>query len=65
MAMGLIYQKTKNQAILNQFIEAIKNPGHNSNEVLIHGCCLGLGLVGMASEDMIIYEELKSVLFCN
>ena len=26
---------------------------------------MGMGLVGMASEDFLIYEELKNVLYTN
>ena len=46
-------------------LNEIKNPQHGQNEVLIHGGCQGLGLVGLASEDAMLYEELKNVLFAN
>jgi len=63
--LGLIYYNTKNQETLNFLINAIKNPTNNQNEVLIHGACLGIGLVGMASNDEMLYEEMKNVLFTD
>jgi 26S proteasome regulatory subunit N2 len=50
-ALGLIHTNTKDQKILTYLIEAIKNPGNNQNEQIIHGACLGIGLVGMGSGD--------------
>ena len=45
--LGLIHAGTNNAEILNFLIAAIKNPANNQNETLIHGACLGIGLVGM------------------
>lgn len=40
---------------------------HNaqSNEVLQHGACLGIGLVAMATVDEGVYEELKQTLYTD
>ena len=56
---------TKNQEVINQLLAAIKNPAHNQNETLIHGACLGIGLIGLASHDEVLYEEMKNVLFTD
>lgn len=64
-ALGLIHYNTKNQEILNYLLDAIKNPGNNQNEAIIHGACLGIGLVGFASNDEVLYEEMKNVLFTD
>ena len=50
-ALGLIHTNTKDQKVLTYLIEAIKNPSNNQNEQIIHGACLGIGLVGMGSGD--------------
>lgn len=64
-ALGLINMGTRNPEVLNTLITAIKNPAYNQNEVLIHGACLGIGLTGLASADVALYEELKNVLFTD
>ena len=33
--------------------------------MIIHGSCQALGLVGLGSEDFMVYEELKNILFTN
>ena len=63
--LGLIHYNTKNPEVLNTLLAAIKNPTNNQNEILIHGACLGIGLVGLASNDEILYEEMKNVLFTD
>ena len=63
--LGLMHYNTKNPDILNFLISAIKNPTNNQNEIIIHGACLGIGLVGLASNDEILYEEMKNVLFTD
>lgn len=64
-ALGLIHIGTRNPEVLNFLISAIKNPANNQNEVLIHGACLGIGLIGLASCDESLYEEIKNVLFTD
>ena len=63
--LGLIYYNTKNPEILSFLLNAIKNPTNNQNETLIHGACLGIGLVNLASQDETLYEEMKNVLFTD
>ena len=53
--LGLIHFNTKKPEIENFLIAAIKNPTNNQNETLIHGACLGLGLVGFASNNEGLY----------
>lgn len=64
-ALGLIHYNTKNQEVLNYLLNAIKNPANNQNEAIIHGACLGIGLIGFASNDETLYEEMKNVLFTD
>jgi len=51
--------------MLEYLVEQIKSPQNNQNEIIIHGSCMGLGLISLGSEDLHIYEELKNVLFTN
>ena len=63
--LGLIHAGKKNQDVIDFLINAIKNPQNNANETIIHGACLGLGLVclGSGEEDyQTIYDELKNIL---
>ncbi len=38
------------------------DPNYNTQEPIIHGACLGMGLIGLASENLEIYEILKNIL---
>lgn len=33
--------------------------------MIIHGACLGIGLIAMGTEDESLYEFLKNILFTN
>ncbi len=33
------------------------------NEVVLSGACLGLGLVCMQTEDVVVYDALKKILY--
>lgn len=60
-ALGLIYANHENFAldlIRDQFKKA-------TEEVVLHGGALGLGLAGMATGDQGIYEDLKRVLYSD
>ena len=50
---------------MNKMSDAIKNPQLNKNEQIVHGACLGLGLIGFASEDTPTTNLLKDVLMKN
>lgn len=55
-ALGLIHANHSNDK--SDFLrEALRNAGNN--EIVQHGCCLGLGLTAMATADQTIYDELK------
>lgn len=60
MALGLIHANHGADA-LDFLVEALRNAG--SNETVQHGACLGLGLAGMATENAMLYDELKGVLY--
>jgi 26S proteasome regulatory subunit N2 len=64
-ALGLIHQGHKNQEAIDYILNIIRNPGYNSNDMIMHGACLGLGLIGFASSDLTLYEELKNILFTD
>lgn len=36
-----------------------------SNEVIQHGAALGLGIVGLGSQDEEVFEDLKNVLYTD
>ena len=50
-SLGIIHWKSKNQDHINFMLNAIKSPNNNQNEQIIHGACLGMGLIGLGSED--------------
>ena len=50
-ALGLIHTGDRDQSVIDFILNAIKNPSNNSNETLIHGACLGLGLVNLLSSE--------------
>ena len=62
LALGMTFASTKNKEILDFIIEQYKNPSINSNEAIIHGACLGIGICGMGSQDNDLYEDMKNVL---
>ncbi len=68
-ALGLVHTGDRDQSVIDFILSAIKNPSNNSNETLIHGACLGLGLVNLLSseeeQNLAIYEELKNILFTD
>ncbi|ODV59236.1 proteasome regulatory particle base subunit RPN2 [Ascoidea rubescens DSM 1968] len=61
--LGLVFAG-HGREILNYIRKHIVS-GANSNEedVVSHGACLGVGVAGMASSNLITYDRLKNVLF--
>ncbi|KAG8463179.1 hypothetical protein KFE25_011176 [Diacronema lutheri] len=59
-ALGLIHAN-HGAPVRSYLLEALRNAG--SNDVVLHGACLALGLALMASEDAQAYDELKAVLY--
>ena len=49
LALGMTHAATNNKEILNFLVESFKNPAINSNESIIHGACLGIGMTAMSS----------------
>ena len=62
-AYGLIHQNQYSQELVNYFLDGYRNSGQN--EAVQHGVSLGLGLVGMATKNQDIFNELKQVLYNN
>lgn len=60
--LGLLFTGTANQDIVDYIIGITTNPVHNTNEMVMHGACLGLGLTAFASGNEIIGERLKDIL---
>lgn len=42
---------TRDPETIRYLTDLIKDPQQNKHEPILHGACLGLGLVGLASED--------------
>jgi len=61
--MGLIHANHFDQETKAYLLEQLHNA--QSNEVLQHGACLGLGLVSLATADEGIYDELKQTLYTD
>ncbi len=49
--LGLIHTGDRDQNVNDFILSTIKNANNNSNETLIHGGCLGLGLVNLWSSE--------------
>jgi 26S proteasome regulatory subunit N2 len=56
-ALGLIHANHNNDQT-PFLLEALRNAGNN--EIVQHGCCLGIGLTAMATGDQPIYDILKA-----
>ena len=52
---------TRPREVLNFLIQCVQ--ANQQSEQLIHGACLGIGLVSMSSKDEAIYDLLKEVMF--
>lgn len=63
--IGLMHQGTRDAETLKYLTEIITDPQQNKHEPILHGACLALGLVGLASEDEELFEVLKNVLMTN
>ncbi|KEG04733.1 26S proteasome regulatory subunit RPN2, putative [Plasmodium vinckei vinckei] len=65
-ALGLIHAtyNTNYKKVRDFLLSQLK--ASNNNEVLQHGCCLGLGLVCLEqNDDEQVYDELKSVMYSD
>ena len=62
-AYGLIHQNQHTQELVNYFLDGYRNSG--ANEAVMHGVSLGLGLVGLATKNSDIFNELKQTLYNN
>lgn len=68
--LGLIHAGDRDHEVNTFLLNAIRNPSYNGNEILIHGACLGLGLVNLGScdgeeDNLSMYEDLKNILFMD
>lgn len=59
-ALGLL--NANHSQPLDYLRNALKD---STNEVIQHGACLGIGVSGMATANMEIYEELKAILYTD
>uniref|UniRef100_A0A8C9GY65 26S proteasome non-ATPase regulatory subunit 1 n=1 Tax=Piliocolobus tephrosceles TaxID=591936 RepID=A0A8C9GY65_9PRIM len=65
-ALGLIHANynTNDKKVRNFLLAQLKQ--NTNDEVLQHGCCLGLGLVTLGQNDKdYIYDELKAVMYSD
>lgn len=67
-AMGLIHANkgfsgSQSKATMEYLKNALKNT--SADETVQHGASLGIGLCGLASHDLEIYEDLKTILFTD
>lgn len=66
-ALGIIFAGHGREVIeylRKQVAEGSGIQGHE-DEVVLHGASLGLGVAGMASGNIEVYEELKNILFAD
>jgi 26S proteasome regulatory subunit N2 len=52
-----------NSEVISYLAKTVRNAG--SNETVLHGACLGLGLAAMATGSEELYEDLKSTLYID
>jgi 26S proteasome regulatory subunit N2 len=52
-----------NSEVISYLAKTMRNAG--SNETVLHGACLGLGLAAMATGSEVLYEDLKSTLYID
>lgn len=62
-ALGLIHANHMHTDTLNYLINALQ--ANSGNETVLHGACLGIGLLAMATADMNLFEQLKTVLYSD
>merc|ERR1719487_2904220 len=62
-AMGLIHANHHDNEAKNFALQHLRAAA--SNEVLQHGCCLGIGLICMATANEAIYDEMKQTLYTD
>lgn len=67
-AMGLIHANkgfsgSQSKATMEYLKNALKNT--SADETVQHGAALGIGLCGLASHDLEIYEDLKTIMFTD
>jgi 26S proteasome regulatory subunit N2 len=63
-ALGLIHANkggSGDSTTIKYLTEELKNSG--TNDIMIHGCALGIGLAAMATGDREIFNSLKSVVY--
>ena len=59
-ALGLIHARTQSGDKKDYLLEQLDKAG--PNEILQHGACLGLGLVGMGSQDLALAEKINEIV---
>jgi len=64
-AIGLALAGTKDTDKLNKLTDVLNDNAASNNEPVVHGACLGLGLIGYASADLTLVERLKTFLYCE
>lgn len=67
-ALGLIFAGHGRETIdyLKQFLDEYGNAaGSSDTDVMLHGACLGCGVAGMATNNEMLYEALKVVLYSD
>jgi 26S proteasome regulatory subunit N2 len=52
-----------NSEVITYLAKTVRNAG--SNETVLHGACLGLGLAAMATGSEELYEDLKNTLYID
>lgn len=64
--LGLVFTGTMNKRIIDKIVGISKSPlQQNQEEPILHACSLALGLVGFASNDETIIEELTNKIHLN
>ena len=62
-ALGLIHCNSYSAETMGKLIDALHE--HSQDEKVAHGVCLAIGLVGMATHDVALYQELKNILYID
>ena len=62
-ALGIAHANRYSEEVAQQIIAQI--PNQSQKDAPIHGICLGLGLISLATRKMNIYDELKNLLYTD
>jgi 26S proteasome regulatory subunit N2 len=56
----MIHANHRDDKVIDYLLQKLKG---TQNEVVLHGCCLGLGVCALGTHSMDLFNQMKTVLF--